>query len=308
MIDVICMGEAMVEVSLASDPGGRAAVGFAGDTLNTAIYLKRQAPGLDIAYATCLGRDPLSDQMVAMMQSEALDCSLVARHDSRLPGLYAISTDAAGERSFYYWRDSSAARQMLAPGALDFDRLGRARILYLSAITLAILPEDHRQAFLDWVPGYRAGGGLLAFDSNYRPRLWPDEATARTAVAAAWRQTDIALPSVDDEMALFGDATEAAVLNRLAGYGLTSGALKRGAAGPLALDGSAAGPFAPAPRVIDSTAAGDSFNGGYLGARLTGATEAGALAAGHALAARVVGAKGAILPRDTAPPPAEGAA
>ena len=219
MVDVICMGEAMVELSLASEPGGRAAVGFAGDTLNTAIYLKRQAPDLGVAYATCLGRDPLSDQMVSMMEAEALDCSLVARHDTRLPGLYAISTDGAGERSFYYWRDQSAARQMLAPGGLRLQDLARGRILYLSAITLAILPADHRQAFLDWLPVFRQAGGQLAFDSNYRPRLWTDPATARAAVETAWRQTDIALPSVDDEMALFGDASEVDVLNRLARFG-----------------------------------------------------------------------------------------
>ncbi|MAC76954.1 MAG: sugar kinase [Rhodobacteraceae bacterium] len=297
MTDVICMGEAMVELSLASAPGGRAAVGFAGDTLNTAIYLKREAPGLNVAYATRLGRDPLSDQMVAMMQDEGLECALIPRHDTRLPGLYAISTDEAGERSFFYWRDQSAAREMLGDGGLSFADLGRAKVLYLSAITLAILPAAHRQALLDWLPDYRAGGGVFAFDSNYRPRLWPDQATARAAVGSAWRQTDIGLPSVDDEMALFGDTSEGAVLDRLAGFGVTSGALKRGASGPLALDGSLSGPYAPASRVIDSTAAGDSFNAGYLGARLTGADEAKALMAGHALASRVVGVKGAILPR-----------
>ncbi|MGR3803301.1 sugar kinase [Marinibacterium profundimaris] len=305
MTDVICMGEAMVELSLASDPGGRAAVGFAGDTLNTAIYLKREAPGLGVAYATRLGRDPLSDQMVAMMEDEGLETALVARHDSRLPGLYAISTDEAGERAFYYWRDNSAAREMLGDGGLRLDQLAQGRVLYLSAITLAILPEAHRRGFLDWLPGYRAGGGRFAFDSNYRPRLWPDVPTARAAVEAAWRQADIGLPSVDDEMALFGDRSETEVLDRLAAFGVTSGALKRGAQGPLALDGTAAGPFAPAERVIDSTAAGDSFNAGYLAARLGGAAEPEALQAGHALAARVVGVKGAILPRTAL---AEGAA
>ena len=300
MHDVICMGEAMVELSLASDPGGRAAVGFAGDTLNTAIYLKRQAPDLSIAYATCLGSDPLSDQMIAMMQDEGLDTTLIARHDSRLPGLYAISTDGQGERSFYYWRDNSAAREMLSPGHLGLEAIARGRILYLSAITLAILPAAHRQALFDWLPVWRQAGGTFAFDSNYRPRLWPDQATAQAAVEAAWRQTDIALPSVDDEMALFGDATEADVLARLKHFGATSGALKRGPLGPLALDGSPAGPFPPADRVIDSTAAGDSFNAGYLAARISGKPEAEALQAGHALASRVVGAKGAILPRTAA--------
>ncbi len=300
MFDVICMGEAMVELSLGAGPDMGAAVGFAGDTLNTAIYLKRATPALKIAYATRLGRDPLSDQMAAMMAGEGLETGLIPRHPERLPGLYAISTDERGERSFYYWRDRSAAREMLGDGGLTLDQLSETRMFYLSAITLAILPPEHRQALLDWLPGYRAKGGRLAFDSNYRPRLWPDQATAQEAVAAFWRQTDIAMPSVDDEMALFGDASEAQVLDRLRGYGVTDGALKRGAQGPLALNGVPAGPFPQAERMVDSTAAGDSFNAGYLAARHRGAPEPEALAAGHALACRVIGCKGAILPKDHA--------
>lgn len=300
MFDVICLGEAMVELSLGSGPDMGAAVGFAGDTLNTAIYLKREAPELKVAYATRLGCDPLSDQMSAMMAGEGLDTSLIARHADRLPGLYAISTDDRGERSFYYWRDRSAAREMLADGGLTLDQLSGTRMLYLSAITLAILPPDHRRALLGWLPGFRAHGGRLVFDSNYRPRLWPDQATAQKVVADFWRQTDIALPSVDDEMALFGETTEAQVLDRLRSYGVDSGALKRSALGPLALSGAPAGPFAPAERMVDSTAAGDSFNAGYLAARDRGAPEPEALAAGHALACRVIGCKGAILPKDQA--------
>ena len=173
-------------------------------------------------------------------------------------------------------------------------------MLYLSAITLAILPPAHRQALREWLPGFRARGGRLVFDSNYRPRLWPDQTTAQQVVADFWRQTDIALPSVDDEMALFSDITEAQVLERLRSYGVTDGALKRGAQGPLALSGQVAGPFPQAERMIDSTAAGDSFNAGYLAARDRGAPEPEALAAGHALASRVIGCKGAILPKDHA--------
>ena len=161
-----------------------------------------------------------------------------------------------------------------------------------------MLPADDRRRFLTWLQGYRARGGTVAFDSNYRPRLWPDIATAQNTVRQAWETCDIALPSVDDEMALYGDGSEDAVLTRLNGWGATSGALKCGAQGPRPLDGSPAPSLSPAPCVIDSTAAGDSFNAGYLAARLTGKSETDALAAGHALASKVVQHRGAILPRD----------
>jgi len=138
----------------------------------------------------------------------------------------------------------------------------------------------------------------VAFDSNYRPRLWPDEATARAEVSRFWAITDVGLPSVDDELALFGEAGEAEVLARLAAAGVARGALKRGAEGPRPL--GAAGPlpqFRPAARVVDTTAAGDSFNGAYLAALVRGLPEEDCLAAGHAMASEVIGHPGAIIPR-----------
>jgi len=293
---VACLGEAMVEISIAADPEN-ARLGFAGDTLNTAIYLKRSAPGLPVAYVTKLGRDQLSARMVAMMRDEGLDTSLVLESPDRLPGLYAITTDETGERSFLYWRGQSAARDLFRPPALGLDALARFPTLYFSAITLAILPAEDRETLLAWLPAYRAKGGTVAFDSNYRPRLWPDPATARAAVEAAWRQTDIALPSLDDETALFDDAGEAATLARLHSWGVTSGALKRGPKGPVPLDGGPPPPCPAVSKVVDTTAAGDSFNAGYLAHRLTGAPEPAALAAGHTLASKVIQHRGAILPR-----------
>jgi 2-dehydro-3-deoxygluconokinase len=50
--------------------------------------------------------------------------------------------------------------------------------------------------------------------------------------------------------------------------------------------------------VVDTTAAGDSFNGAYLAALLAGGSEADCLAGGHAMAAKVIGHPGAIIPRD----------
>lgn len=298
MTSVLCIGEGMVELSLSSERPDMAGLGFAGDTLNTAIYLKRSAPELTVRYATKLGRDTLSDRMMTLMQDEALDTSLVFRSDALLPGLYAIHTDAMGERTFTYWRENSAARQlMVMPGLTEADLVGHD-LVFLSAISLAILPSDDRSRLLDWLKNYRAAGGQVAFDSNHRPALWPSADTARETVEAMWQQTDIALPSVDDECALFGDSGEDAVMNRLRNLGVKSGALKRGQLGPRALDGSASPACDPVEKVVDSTAAGDSFNAGYLAARLAGATETDALLAGHTMAAKVLQYRGAIVPRD----------
>lgn len=296
---VASIGECMVELTLPREDGEGSRVGFAGDTCNAAIYLKRSAPEIEVAYVTALGTDPLSARMIAFFESEGLDTGLIERRADRVPGLYAISLDEKGERSFTYWRDTSAARTLfLPPAEVTPERLTDFDIVYLSGITLAVLAPEARAGLAAFLDRYRRRGGRVAFDSNYRPRLWPDSATARREIAAFWALTDIALPSLDDELALFGEAGEAAVLTRLAAAGIRRGALKRGADGPLPIGGDFRLPaFPPAARVVDTTAAGDSFNGAYLAALLRGESEPACLAAGHAMAAEVIGHPGAIIPR-----------
>lgn len=299
MSSVACIGECMVELSLPREPGGPARVGFAGDTANVAIYLKRSAPEVEVAFVTAVGTDALSEGMVGFLAGHDLDTTLIERREGRAPGLYAINLDASGERSFTYWRDTSAARTLfVTPCDVTPERLAGFGLIYLSGITLAVMAPDARADLRAFLDAHRARGGLVAFDSNYRPRLWPDPETARAEMAALWRMTDIALPSVDDEAALWGDADAGAALARLAGYGVRSGALKRGAEGPLAIGWEGALPAFPLVRPVDTTAAGDSFNGGYLAAHLAGAAPPDRLAAGHALASRVVLHPGAIMPAD----------
>lgn len=294
---IACIGEAMVEVAL-TGPNGAAKVGFAGDVLNTAIYLRRAlSDAHEVAFVSMIGGDSLSDQMATFIDAEGISVTYLARHPTLVPGLYTIATDAAGERSFAYWRDSSAARQMFADPALLLS-LPEFDLVYFSAITLAILPEAAREGLFDTLTQLRAKGGQVAFDSNHRPRLWPDLATARRVVERAWRCCDIGLPSLDDEMAIFDDAGPAQVQARLADWGVAQGALKCGDVGPVPL-GQGWGAdvsFAKAPHVVDTTAAGDSFNGGYLGALLAGAAPQAAACAGHAFARAVVQQRGAIVP------------
>ncbi|MEL7093449.1 MAG: sugar kinase [Pseudomonadota bacterium] len=285
-----CMGEVMLE--LVPGAGDQATLGVAGDSYNTAVYLAHLMGAGHVDYITVLGTDGLSGRIRDRMRSCNVDDSRILTHPDRVPGLYAIATDAAGERSFTYWRGTSAARTLYDPDRTPgFSGLTH---LFYSGITLAILPPKNRARLFATVSRFRARGGVVAFDSNYRPRLWESRDTARATIEQAWRTCDIALPSLDDEVALFGDPDEDAVLARFAGYGLSKGALKRGAAGPRALLGDAPDPPEPVP-VRDSTAAGDSFNAGFLAALISGKDTKAAMAAGHTLAARVVQHPGAII-------------
>ena len=298
------IGECMVEATLdrAGPFAGPARLGFGGDTLNTAVYARRCLPRGQgqVAYVTALGDDVFSDSMIAAWQAEGLDTDLVYRLPGRRPGFYAIATDEEGERSFHYWRREAAVRSLLEEqrDADLAERLQGFDMIYLSGITLAILGEDGRRSLLDLLQGLRDAGTTLAFDGNHRPALWPNPAAARSAYEAMGRLTDIALPTFDDEAALHGDGSAETTAKRWLDSGAREVVVKLGAEGCAVFtpEDSRRVPGEEVERVIDTTAAGDSFNGAYLAARLLGEAPAQAAARGCALAAEVIQHKGAIIP------------
>jgi 2-dehydro-3-deoxygluconokinase len=276
-------------------------LGYGGDTLNTAIHLARA--GHDVAYLTALGIDPMSANLKARWAAEGLDTSLVLDHPSRSTGLYAISTDAAGERSFAYWRDTSAAREMFVlPGMADASVAAeQADLLCYSLISLAILTPDDREKVVALARVIRSRGGKVAFDGNYRPRLWSGPEDARRARDAAIAAADIGLPTLEDEILLSGEADAAAVARHWGGLGCAETVVKLGSSGCRLPDSA----ILPPPEVlnpVDTSGAGDAFNGGYLAARMNGASVADAARAGHALAGWCVMRGGAIPARDRSAP------
>lgn len=282
----VCIGECMVELAPAG--AGLLRQGFAGDTFNTAWYLKRLAPDWTVDYVSQVGTDAISSQMLAFMQAAGIGTRHVVQRADRTVGLYMISLNK-GERSFSYWRGQSAARGLADdPKALAAALTGAGLVVF-SGITLAILAPERRRILLDAV---RASGAVVAFDPNMRARLWagPEEMADWGAQAA--RVADIALPSFDEEQALHGDADPQATLARYAALGVPLVVVKNGGGRVWATGGH----FDPAPvQPVDTTAAGDSFNAGFLTAHLGGAGLVGALAAGAALAARVILQPGALV-------------
>lgn len=297
MTSIVCFGECMIELSRLAD--GSARVAYGGDTLNTAVYLARL--GQLVTYMTALGNDPWSAEMLAGWASEGIDLSCVLRHPDRLPGLYAITTQPDGERSFGYWRDQSAARAFFAIEGADavLDRALQADLLYLSGITLALFASDSLDRVLGLAREIRARGGGLAFDPNYRARLWPSPERARSVFEAIAPFVTVALPSFEDELALWGDATCETTWERWSGHGVGEVVVKHGRAGALTSQGWVTGPVVARP--IDTTGAGDSFNAGYLASRRRGHDPDRAAALGARLAAEVIRHRGAVIPKRSMP-------
>lgn len=295
---IVSVGEVMIELARGDD--GRYALAFGGDTFNTAVYLARA--GLDIAYATALGDDDYSTRIVNLATAESVAADLILRLPGRTPGLYLIETDKDGERNFQYWRDTSPARELfeLPDWAIIAESLLTARLIYFSGITLSLYSNAGIGRFLAVLELARERGAKVAFDSNYRPRGWRgDVARARTVYLEALKRVDIALPSFDDEAMLWGDASPQATVDRLRAFGIDEIVVKNAGKDALVAvkDEREWVPAHPDVRPVDTTAAGDSFNAGYLAARLKNESVIAAAQAAHTLAADVVQHRGAIVPR-----------
>lgn len=301
---IALIGECMIE--LQQHPDGQLRQSFGGDTLNTAVYLRRLvAASWQVSYVTALGDDSFSDAMCASWADEGIDLSLVQRLSGRLPGLYCIQTDAQGERRFLYWRNEAAVRECFtnARAQQALVALDDFSVFYLSGITLAVLGEAGLDRLLPRLIAARARGAKLVFDNNYRPRLWHDRQQAADTYQRLLPHLDLALLTLDDEQALFEEIELESILNRYQQLGVNEVVIKRGAQSCLVHHEGALYEVAATnvPRVVDTTAAGDSFSAGYLSSRLQGGTPQQAAAEGHRLAGRVIQHPGALIVRELMP-------
>lgn len=299
MSKVACIGECMIELKQAE--GGLFSRGYGGDTLNTAVYLARLGAGAD--YITALGEDSLSDEMIAGWAAEGVGTKSVLRLPGKLPGLYMIQTDDKGERKFFHWRDSAAARCLmdLPQTAEILSSLASYDIVYLSAITLSLYGGEGRARLFAAIEQAREAGARFAFDTNFRARGWPDLEVARAVFRDAFAMADIVLASTEDLLPLYPGESNENLLARIPGDEVV---LKLAEPASIVRLEGVPYPIKAKPveeSVVDTTAAGDSFAAAYVAARLVGADPIEAARAGHRLAGVVVCHPGAIIPRAAMP-------
>lgn len=291
----ISIGECMAELQLARD--GLYSLGFGGDTLNTAWYVRALTAPDEVAveYLTSIGSDQLSQDFLAFLKTHKIGTRFVQEVAGRNLGLYLITLQDS-ERSFTYWRNASAAKLLAQDEGRLRSALSQADVIYFSGVTLAILEPDHRQIFLNVLGEMKQRGVMIAFDSNVRRKLWPSDHAMKEAMIAGYKIATLALPTFDDDRALFEDAIPIDCAKRIAAYGAKEIVVKDGARPCLVSVNGSISTVSPDPveRIVDTTGAGDSFNAGYLAARMSGKEPLAAAKMAHLVAGRVIGSRGAL--------------
>jgi len=296
MKNIYLFGECMIE--LMNHSSNTMKQSFAGDVFNTAVYLKRLFSYLNVGIVTAVGQDHFSDDMVQYFESENLNADFVFHSQDKIPGLYSIKVDEDGERSFTYWRENSAARSVMS--FIDetvVQQLGKGDIFFFSGISLGVVQPQDREKFWHMVSQFKASGVQIAFDLNYRPKLWSSKEEAQAQFFLAFEVADILLPGVDDFAAIFDLDSVEAIINFFEQYHYQELVIKNGESNVYCLSsqGQEIVDVNPVSKVVDTTSAGDSFNGGYLGARMAGRTITQAVELANQVAGFVIQHSGAIV-------------
>lgn len=295
---VVGIGEAMVE--FAPIRGDSYRRGFAGDTLNTCWHMAQiLGAHARVGYFTKVGVDRFSDELIAFIEASQMDARRIVRDAERQLGLYVISLTGA-ERHFTYWRETSAARRLADDVASLAEATADCGLIHVSGITLAIIGDTGRRNLIEALRQARRAGAAVSFDPNVRLRLWRDAAEVRDATQAMLEVVDIALPSFDDEALLWGDTDPDATLARLERAGVGEIVVKNGAQETVVSVAGQRG-RSPTPTITtirDTTGAGDSFNSGYLAARLMGMEPLASCRLGQSVAGIVIGHHGALAPKE----------
>ena len=294
---IAIIGECMIELFDQGD--GSCKRTFGGDTLNSAIYLSKCSKDIDCFYVSILGDDPLSNDMLKSWEKEGVKTNFVEQIPNSVPGMYMIQTDKEGERSFLYWRDNAPAKKLfLTQNKTNLvNKLKGFDWIYFSGISLAILEDEGREVLFELLKEFRASGGKVAFDNNYRPKLWEGK-DAKNCIERAYRNADIALPSIDDEFLLWEENSVEAVKSRLVNYDCNEIVIKRGNESCLVYKDGTSYEYEveTISNIVDTTAAGDSFNGAYLAKRLEGHSIEVSIKLASNIAGQVIAQKGAIVP------------
>lgn len=298
---VALIGECMIE--LRGTLFGALQQSWGGDTYNTAVYLKRLLKeSFDVHYLTGLGNDPLSQYLITAWQAQGINTQSICFVPGKMPGLYQISVDDRGERSFQYWRNDAAAKYIFDNATAQglSQQLAEFGWVYLSGISLAILTQAGRQTLINALELYAKQGGKVVFDNNYRPTLWQSVDDTQNAYRRVMEITHMALLTEDDEQSLWGYTSVGQILANCLSPEVV---VKRGNQPCVVryLEQVDEVPGETVSHVVDTTAAGDSFAAGYLYGRLAGLSAIESVKQGHVLASVVIQHSGAIIPLEAMP-------
>ena len=177
-------------------------INFGGDTYNSAVYFSRLTNDkTNTFYSTALGKDNFSKKMISRFKNENIKCDYIRTDGENPPGLYSIEINEKGERSFSYWRDQSPAKYIFlgSKGKKLVKDINNADVFYYTGISAGILDEKQRKDLIK----IGSTATICGFDFNYRSQLHYNKKVSQLLFNEINNRVDIHFVSFDDARELF---------------------------------------------------------------------------------------------------------
>lgn len=268
-LDIITIGEGLIELS--SDESLSTAKtldkSYGGDTLAAAIAARRL--GSKVGYITRVGCDYFKEYLMDSWQAEGLDISQV-KLTGDFNGLYLLARPKNGEKEFSYYRKKTAATK-LSIEDISEKYIENAKIFYTSGIAQT-LSLSVREAIRKAYAIAKEKGLTTAYDPNYSPIITSAE-DAKEAFEDVINNIDILFLNDTNDMAkLFEINSAEKIIKYFWDLGVNTIIIKSsknkgyytGYAGDIVFCEFFSN------TIVDTTCAGDAFNGGFLHAVLSG--------------------------------------
>ena len=272
MRDLVSLGELLVDFT----PVGESAAGNpvfernpGGGPANLACAAARL--GVNTAFIGQVGDDAFGRALKGILADSRVDVGRLRLSADYQTTLAFVHLDAGGERSFSFYR-RQGADTMLVPEEADFALAADCRCFFYSSVLMTGGPS--RQASFQLASHARERGAATVYDPNLRLNLWDSPEEARSVILSAMQWADIVKVSEEELVFLTGESDlDKAARQLKAAYGVKALLATLGAKGCFALvNGERIGVPGFAVETVDTTAAGDSFTGGFLYGLLQGCT------------------------------------
>jgi len=265
--------------------GGRFQTISGGKGANQAVACARlSADSVKVAMVACLGDDAFGAELRAALRNDGIDDSHVSTVSGEASGVASILVDASGQNSIVL---AAGANDALSPAHIDAARglIEQARIVVLQLETplatvrhaIGLAHQLGKTVVLNPAPAQALPADLLAQVEYLIPN--EIEAAMLAGLNAASLDNDAAIEAAVEKLRAAGSASVLVTLGEKGVYAaLSSGSVH----------------FAAQPtKAVDTTAAGDTFIGGFVAALAEGRSEADAIAFGQRAAALSVARVGA---------------
>ena len=265
-LDIVSIGEPMVEFNQLPDDPIRYTQAFGGDTLNCVVAAARL--GAKVAYLTCLGDDVFGRSLLGCLGKEQVMSVGVKVKTGASTGVYFVTHSEEGH-SFSYKRNGSAASTFCRED-LFWPALENTKFFHTSGISLS-LNSEMLGVLLDAAKTVRSNGGAAVFDVNIRPPMW-NKRDMKREISEIVASMDIVLASEEDSQYLIGSDSCEQFFDWVLGLGASAVIFKRGKQGSIYRDAGRTviqRPFLV--DAVDATGAGDCFAGALMAELANGA-------------------------------------